>query len=344
MAIDAKVTIFFNWTPRKLLGQATNPVGTGSLPVPPQSGWSETYYMTLTDFNQSTVAGTVIGAPDSNFLVNARLKLLPYSAGEIVGVRVADTANPRSAWQFAPLFYYPPASAGLAAGSNRFTLAGTLGKGQGITTWQQILGSDVDAAVRLLMQTGLGSSRRAMTFRGLPQDIIGPGGAYQSTNDPWRTVMNNWRQVLTQSNGGVSLRTINKATPPGQPITLLATVVGDNRSLVVTTANPVLSNGVGPVNVKANDLVIIRGVKGGYRANGPWRVLSVAGVLPQQQYTLYAHRRNVALPPVVNPGATLSFLSYLFQKVTSAVDEGEIIYAHRTGRPFGLQAGRRPAR
>jgi hypothetical protein len=344
VATVGKVVIEFNWSPRLLLGDATDPTGTRALPVPPQSGWSETYYVPLADFNQSTVAATVIGIPDSNALVNARLKLLPYSAGEIIGVRVSDTSNPRNAWSFAPMFRYPPASGGLPAGPNTFPIAGTLGKGQGTPNWQKIRGSDVDAAVRLLMQTANGASRRGMTLRGLPQFIVGPGGAYQSDYDPWRTVMNNFRQVLTQPNAGVSLRTISKTTPPGAPISVLATSVGDNRSLVVTTPTPVIKNAVSPVNVAGGDTVIIRGVKGGYRANGPWRVLSVAGVLPQQQYTLYAHRRNVALPPVVNPGATLSYLAYLFNSVTSAVDEGEIIYAHRTGRPFGLQVGRRPAR
>lgn len=313
-------------------------------------GWSETYYTSVDALTEDSVAARVLGLPYGQSIMQARAKLSPYDV-RFLGVRVSNTGRKRQSFFFASDTYYPTASAGNATGPYKIYSHGLYGSSQAANVYTKMPSSEVDTAVKVRMQNADGSNRRVLLLRGLPEEIIGTEGAYNSLTPRWLTPMLGFRGQLTAAVGGNLIRTfLPFGAGSGQvgPYTIatLALAVADYHYIVVTVGSPLqIADNATPPNVRdvrPGDTLCIRGYKGGYRVNGDHPVYSISN--DHMTVTLGPVRRNVAVSATGTPGATIGAKYFLYNPVTSATDEGLYVVSRKTGRPFGLQAGLRKAR
>lgn len=348
MPIPIKVTFFFELTPV---------TGSGGVPLSPAAGWTETYFGTVSAFTDAVIAGAVLGPSGAVTIQSKRWALLPWYV-ICPGIRVTDMTNPRSSLFYEPTTpgpngvfkYYPRASGGQAQGNNFFPLNGQYGRGE-IPNFNNVQPSEVDTAVRVKMQDASGRHRRVLLLRGLPEHIIGFGGAYLSSQGTWRPAMDAWLQLLSTGPTFCQLRVLSLIQPAGQQILSITLEPGDFRALNLTVPaavqkvpDPPQTPQPPPANIAVGDTVVVRGVKGSYRVNGYWRVQAILPASGAVQYTLGPHRRNLAIPPTVPAGATLSYATWVFPQVVFADDTGLIVYERRTGRPFDLLHGQHKAK
>lgn len=306
-------------------------------------GWSETYYFAPSAFTENAIAFALFNYPDSGSIVATRVNLLPASV-QLVGIRVSDPANPRTSLFFAPNTNYPTNTSGEAVGSYNYRSKGQYGR-KTLPLWQTILCLEVDDAVKVRLQNLTGTARRILLLRGIPEPVSGINGQYLSTISGWIEAMQAFRAALIQgAAAGCQLRTQTSGLSNKQAIVSLVTASGANNFLQIIV--PAVQNDVAGNPIQPGGKVIIRGYKGGYRVNGPWTVYGAAQTVASgTQYTLGPRRRNVAISAnAAGGGATLQGLAYTYVPVTSAADEGLYLVERRTGRPFGLLAGKRPVR
>jgi hypothetical protein len=305
-------------------------------------GWSETYYVTVGALDEQNVAQAYFG--QLTCIIPSRLKLLPASVS-VVGLRVSDPTTFRAALFFAPNTNYPTLSAGRATGTYNMPYKGQYGQGV-IPNWQNVQVSEVDSAVKLRMEDATAIHRRIFLLRGIPEQITGQDGTYNDLHPYWLPAMQQFRVALTQASVGCLMRVNNPADPAPINVSDLELLATDHRSILLTLPEPLLSAGgvLYPLSNPSLSLVMIRGYRNGYRINGVWTVRSVATGGPPYVYTCGPRRVNCAQAVGAPQGCTAQPFAYTYAPVVNAFDEGLYIVARRTGRPFGLQAGRRRVR
>jgi hypothetical protein len=306
-----------------------------------EQGWSETYYITCQTFDEAGIAPAAFGTPSGGTVIANRVKLLP-AAVQVIGMRASDPANPRASFAFPSNTKFPTKSANRPVGPYFISKQGLYGEGY-VSTWPNIQVSEVDTAVKLRQETADGLHRRILLLRGLPETVIGTKGGYLDTVGIWLDQMQAFRVALTQNSIGNLLKVIDGGQPPPSAVQTLTLFAPNYEYIQVTTLAPLMKRiGTAVSPVLIGDRVLIRGYKGGYRINGPWRVIAIdnTGLV----YTLGPRRRNVAVNSWTSPGVTIQALNYLYSSVANAFDEGLYVVSRKTGRPFGLLAGRRPAR
>jgi hypothetical protein len=339
-----KATLFFEH-----FGISTDPQGgpQNQSVLNPEAGWTESYYFAYSTFAEDTISTMLLGPTGAITLTSVREKLLPANV-LMSAVRATDMANPRSSFLFARLPYrYPTSSGSVGIGTNYFQGNGSYGQSSRPTTWTTIPSSEVDTAVRFKLVAAGGAPKRVLLLRGLPEEIIGRGGAYIRNKAPWAANLTAFGNYLTKQTP-LQLRTIWAGNPAPQVVIALTATANDYRSISLSTATPIQkSQGGANVNVAVGDNVIVRGYKGGYRVNGAWRIAAIStttGPPAATNYFMQPHRRNVAIAATSPQSTTVQALTYTWVPVTLASDEGEIVYERRTGRPFGLLVGAHKAK
>jgi hypothetical protein len=307
-------------------------------------GWTETYFINSLTFDEAGISTAAFGTPLGPSVIATRIKLLPASIS-VLGMRASDPANPRASFFFASGTLFPTPSANRPVGQNFISQQGLYGLGRGIisgfASWTQVTAEEVDTAVKVRMETADGKHRRILLLRGVPNKIAGNDGVYLKNDPTWFPSMQSFLAALTQGLQGDHIKAIDTTQPaPIQvgPVQLYPT---NYEYITLQTTTQVMK--AGPVPVLVGDNVVIRGYRGGYRLNGPWRIVGIGGSGPYL-YTLGPKRRNVAINYQGQAGVTIQALGYAYQTVVNAFDEGLYVVSRKTGRPFGLLAGRRNVR
>jgi hypothetical protein len=298
-------------------------------------GWSESYYMQAPDFSEGSLSTLL---PKFEF----RMAMSTYLI-KVLGLRIVDPTKPKVAMFFTPGLNYPNLSFRSGPGTFRLPDTGTYLKDIN-TNWRRQDTEEPDDCILVEAYSADGLHRRGITIRGVPDGLDDATGAInliQASAQNWLTNYHNWVAQLT--NGTYYFRTLLSTTPPPVNITSLDVLASDHRFITIATAAPILHDGVNPIQTTSpNNKVLIRGYKGGYRIDGTWNVTSISG---GNTYVLGPHRRNVAVAAAFPAGCTVQALVYDYSVPIFRMNLNRLYMSeHRTGRPFGVQAGRRPAR
>jgi len=276
-------------------------------------GWSEVYWTNDTapsDYIAIDTDGTVSSTTKAGIFIAVRTAIL-NTFTQILRVRVSQVGMPR---------VVIPAPVQPAQGTGTF-IYGSSGKPPG--------GAQTYAKLLMFMSSGA-TRRRSMWLGGIPEIIIEDPQTYKPTSR-WNSALLNYQMELRKNYGIVG----RPAPTGGTPAVPILTFVVDPQVAVTATATPSVA---APVGTPTSWLVILRGIKAPRGWNGVHR--AQAGTTSGTIVIGPTRKSQVSEPAYApNTGATIQAFAPTFAQFDSVVPVR--VSKRKTGRPFGLPAGRR---